>query len=111
LVVVWLVLGVGWVFLFEVMVVLLVIGVDYGSLVVCGDRSSHAIFGFLCYQASLVECLRLRHGRHNRAFFDVGGLFRCPCLLPRPAAALLRDVIMALKGASPGCCWLAILFT
>jgi hypothetical protein len=48
LVVVWLWLRVVWVFVFVLRMEVLVgvISVNYGSLIVCGCRSSHAFFGF-----------------------------------------------------------------
>jgi hypothetical protein len=48
LVAVLLLLGVVWVFVF-IVVILRVVGVRYGYLIVCGDRSSHVVIGFLCY--------------------------------------------------------------
>lgn len=50
LVAVLLLLGVVWVFVF-IVVILRVVGVGYGYLIVCGDRSSHVVIGFLCYWA------------------------------------------------------------
>jgi hypothetical protein len=51
LVVVLLVLGEVRVFVVIIMMVVLMemVGVGYGSLVICEDRSSHAILGFLCH--------------------------------------------------------------